>query len=67
MPNEREEAIEAIMRSGSGHSREWAESFLAILGSGLRRRGFIEGEPLPQDKIAEHVDRMAKDQVVPDA
>lgn len=54
----REEAIETIMQSGSSHSREWAESFLAILGSGLRRRGWMEGEPLPQDKIAEHVETM---------
>ncbi len=56
MNTKREEAIEGIMRSGRGKTREQAIAFLDILGSAFRRRGEIEGEPLSQDQLAERLD-----------
>lgn len=53
--SEREGVIKAICE-GTGKTREQAIAFLDVLGSGLRRRGWIEGEPMSQDEIAERVD-----------
>jgi hypothetical protein len=51
----REKAIKGICER-TGKTREQAEAFLDILGSGMRRRGWIEGEPLTQDEIGERLD-----------
>lgn len=56
MSDEREKAIEAIMQSGRGKTREQAVAFLDILGSAFRRRGEIPGEPLSQEQIGERLD-----------
>jgi hypothetical protein len=47
----REEAIVAIVEKGK--TREQAEAFLAIMGSAFRRRGWVEGEPLDDDALAD--------------
>jgi NADH:ubiquinone oxidoreductase subunit E len=52
---EREEAIEGIMAK-VGKTREQAEAFLDILGSAMRRRSWIEGEPLEQSEIGAKLD-----------
>lgn len=46
----RADAITAICKR-TGKTREQAEAFLDILGSGLRRRGWIDGEPMSQAEI----------------
>ena len=51
----RERAIEGICAK-TGKTREQAEAFLDILGSALRRRGWIDGEPLTQDEIGSKLD-----------
>jgi hypothetical protein len=50
----REDAIKAI--TDGGKTREQAEAFLDILGSAFARRGWVEGEPLGPDAIAERLD-----------
>lgn len=53
--NAREKAIEGICER-TGKTREQAEAFLDILGSGLARRGWVGGEPLSQEQIGERFD-----------
>jgi hypothetical protein len=45
----REDAIEALMRTGK--NREQAEAFLTLLGSGFARRGWIDGPVLSDVEI----------------
>lgn len=52
MSEEREKAIAALTRDGT-RTRAQAEAFLDLLGSGLRRRGWIEGEPLSDTEVDE--------------
>ena len=49
----REEAVQAVMRTGK--SREQAEAFLALLGSAFARRGWTSGEPLSDEALAENL------------
>src|SRR5690348_14055462 len=60
MSDEREKFI-ASYCARTGKSREQAEAFLDVLGSGLRRRGLIPGEPLPQSAIKERLDTFMGD------
>lgn len=60
--SEREKAIEAVMGSGRGKTREQAEAFLDILGSAFRRRGWAEGEPLNQTEIGDRLDTFIGEQ-----
>jgi hypothetical protein len=53
--SKRDDVVRAICER-TGKTPEQAEAFLDILGSGLRRRGWIEGEPLAQDEIGEKLD-----------
>ena len=46
----------AAITEGTGKTHEQAQAFLDILGSAFRRRGWVEGEPLGQDAIAERLD-----------
>ena len=57
----REDAIQALVRKG--HTREQAEAFLALLGSGLARRGWAGGPVLSDVEVEEQVDKL----VGPDA
>lgn len=50
----REDAIKAL--TDKGRTREQAEAFLDLMGSALRRRGWITGEPLSQEQIGERID-----------
>lgn len=50
----REDAINAIVTTGK--TREQAEAFLDILGSAFARRGWVEGEPLQPEAVAERLD-----------
>lgn len=47
----RDEAVAAIMATGK--TRDQAEAFLAIMGSGFRRRGWVEGQPLSDEEISD--------------
>lgn len=51
----RDEAVAAIA-AGTGKTADQAEAFLDILGSAFRRRGWIAGEPLADEAIAERLD-----------
>lgn len=55
----RDEAVAAITE-GAGKTPEQAQAFLDILGSAFRRRGWVEGEPLDQDAIAERLDTFVR-------
>jgi hypothetical protein len=55
MVSERSEAVAAIVAK-TGKSAEQAEAFLDLLGSAFARRGWLDGEPLSQERIAERVD-----------
>jgi NADH:ubiquinone oxidoreductase subunit E len=52
---DREQAIDAITKD-TGKTREQAEAFLDIARSAFQRRGWVDGEPLRQDEIAERLD-----------
>lgn len=51
----RREMVEAIC-ARTGKTPEQAEAFLDILGSAFRRRGWADGEPLPEQEIGERLD-----------
>lgn len=47
----REDAIEAL--TSKGKTREQAEAFIDLMGSAFKRCGWIPGEPLDDNAIAE--------------
>ena len=51
----RDEVVAAICER-TGKTPEQAEAFLDVLGSALRRRGWIPGDPLAQEDIAQKLD-----------
>jgi hypothetical protein len=53
-PAKREDVITAMIATGK--TREQAEAFLDILGSALKRRGWVEGQPLSQGEIKASLD-----------
>lgn len=57
-PAEKREALLQDSMARMGKSREQVEAVMDILGSAFRRRGWVEGEPLSQDEIAERIDTM---------
>jgi hypothetical protein len=46
----------AAIATGTGKTVDQADAFLDILGSAFRRRGWVDGDPLSQDAIAERLD-----------
>jgi len=50
----RDEAVAAIVATGK--TPEQANAFLDLLGSAFARRGWISGEPLGADEVAERFD-----------
>lgn len=54
MNQKREDMIRAL--TNENRTREQAEAFLDILGSGLVRRGLIKGEPLSEEALSERLD-----------
>jgi hypothetical protein len=50
----REEVIKALMEK-TGKTREQIESFLAVLGSGMVRRGWWDGDVLSEEEQERHV------------
>lgn len=51
MSKEHEQFIAAMVAKGK--TREQAQAFLDILGSAMKRRGWIEGEPMDQEQIGD--------------
>jgi len=51
---DREQVISDVMAT-TGRTREQAEALLAITGSGMRRRGLADGEPLSPEELDAHV------------
>lgn len=54
MSDAREQAIRAL--TDKGKTREQAEAFLDLLGSAFRRKGWMEGDPLPPQQVKERLD-----------
>lgn len=50
----REDAIKAL--TDKGKTREQAEAFIDLMGSAFRRRGWVPGEPLSDEQIADRMD-----------
>ena len=50
---DRSDAVQAIVATGK--TPEQAEAFLDVLGSAFRRRGWVEGEPLPPEEIKQRM------------